>query len=140
MRIRHKDWVKKLLNEEDEVMLLHDKIDESLAIINPWPETRHMPRTVADPSTNGRVFLTLHAMLLEGGILLPRSAIRHGAVPPATELWQTGYISFSLCREILRRLKVWTFRGADPRKEEFLWRNVEEAVTDGWRKAMAAAW
>lgn len=82
MRIGHKDGVKKLLNE---MMLFHDKVVESLAIINPWPETRHRPRTVVDPLTNERVFLTLHAILLEGGILLPRSAIRHVAVLPATE-------------------------------------------------------
>lgn len=40
---------------------------------------------------------------------------------------------------ILRRLKVWTFRGEDRSKDEVLWVNFEEAVnTDGWREATAA--
>lgn len=91
--------MKKLLNEEDGMMLFRDKVVESLAIINPWPETLHRPRTVGDPLMNERIFLTLHAILLESGILLPRSAIRHATAPTATELWQTGYISFAICHE-----------------------------------------
>ncbi|KAK6219279.1 hypothetical protein LQW54_002267 [Pestalotiopsis sp. IQ-011] len=87
MRIGDKDWVKKLLKEEDDMMLFHDKVVESLATINPWPETRPRAKTVADPLTNERIFLVLHAILLEGGILLPRSTIRHVTVPIATELW-----------------------------------------------------
>ncbi|KAK6081206.1 hypothetical protein SCUP234_04859 [Seiridium cupressi] len=109
-----------------------DRVIRRVAIIDSRPRTAKSRRELAKA--------TLATVLDNGCIgVADNAVIQPIQVPQVDSSWQTGYVSYAIIRELMRRLRVLVSVGfgANP---EFLWGDFEEDLNvNGWREAMGLA-
>ncbi|KAI1765788.1 hypothetical protein GGR53DRAFT_529345 [Hypoxylon sp. FL1150] len=114
-----------------------DRVVTDFAIVDPFLKKRE-PR--------GKwIEKKLTSVLAQGGIDFSDAAKRHEILTEdVVDKWATGYVSYAICREFLRRLKVLTRRrdrdGFQNVPVDFLWEDFEEYFNlDTYRESLMAA-
>ncbi|KAK7750137.1 hypothetical protein SLS62_007886 [Diatrype stigma] len=118
-----------------------DRRVDKLAIIDPVYEKGEERREL--------VFKRLRNLLRQGCVLLPEESLINTFRGDQVESgWETGYISYAISREFLRRLKVLIYRrqheaSGEPDSEaerKLLWTAFEETPSiNGYREALMSA-
>ncbi|KAI6089195.1 hypothetical protein F4821DRAFT_276390 [Hypoxylon rubiginosum] len=106
-----------------------------IAIVDPFQKKREPRRQWIEKK--------LASILAQGEIGFPETAKRRDMLTEdVNDKWATGYVSYAICREFLRRLKVLTRRrdGTKHVPIEFLWDKFEEYFNlDTYRESLMAA-
>ncbi|KAI0153044.1 hypothetical protein GGR57DRAFT_154297 [Xylariaceae sp. FL1272] len=104
-------------------------------LVDPWPENRKARRKF--------VLIRLAVILRQAKIRMNFDVARSFQLEDVELRWQTGYVSWAVSREFMRRLsKLLWYRNANPDTtgDDFLWGDFEELYNfDSYRESMMMA-
>ncbi|KAI1455487.1 hypothetical protein F4805DRAFT_269009 [Annulohypoxylon moriforme] len=132
-------WVTLIFKSEEYRSNMHlkdyhlhrDRQVKKFTIIDPLREGRDARRKILQER--------LPKILAQGCIDLPEDVLMESFVKSEVPEWATGLVSYAVCREFIRRLRVHIYRKeAEP--SDFLWEEFEEDLDlDSYRQSLMAA-